>query len=520
MVLLTELPPEILQHVLGYVEPSDLGWLPRVCKNLYHTINKNNSLFKVVYLNSYDNPLNKPIVNWVQALQDVVHLQVIGRRGLVQDKKNELSFVYDTVKSFLQNAATDTERFETTTQKVSRNVDILRSIFKDGTNQSAFFCRSTIFSRARKECTCSENNAPSVQSDRQKSAYLHCLFGVPVLYAHLEAHPMGQRKMNPFACSVVYDLRQYTANTKWGPFMDDDTDRVDWEKVEAIMIVIGANLRKLEISKFPLCRSFWEYPFAGTWPQSYIPHPALREPDSPEASGALELQDPYGVTGTWLRIVCFLDYTDLFEYNFSSAGPPLPRHVPRPALEVGQATRTILMRIRVTKIEPPGPDDGQELPVVHFEGSSQSLDDSYHDNANTELRGTVRLTREGEVRWTTFSIFNGAERWRSESVQVGGVKSSKGVMGNWFDKDFDPRGPAGPTAFWKLSDDTKIEYKESVRQFMPNYYDLFCEEHAEYNGIVPLVSELSDEEDDFEDEEPGLEIEITGISWVTTWTDE
>jgi hypothetical protein len=22
----------------------------------------------------------------------------------------------------------------------------------------------------------------------------------------------------------------------------------------------------------------------------------------------------------------------------------------------------------------------------------------------------------------------------------------------WFDKDFDPSGPAGPTAFWKISD--------------------------------------------------------------------
>lgn len=48
--------------------------------------------------------------------------------------------------------------------------------------------------------------------------------------------------------------------------------------------------------------------------------------------------------------------------------------------------------------------------------------------------GTVRLTLEGEVRWTTFSIFGGVERWRSESIQVGGVRSAKGVLGHWFDK--------------------------------------------------------------------------------------
>ena len=45
---------------------------------------------------------------------------------------------------------------------------------------------------------------------------------------------------------------------------------------------------------------------------------------------------------------------------------------------------------------------------------------------------------------------SGEERWRSEGVQVGGLRSQRGVVGTWFDKDFDPSGPAGPTAFWKI----------------------------------------------------------------------
>lgn len=48
--------------------------------------------------------------------------------------------------------------------------------------------------------------------------------------------------------------------------------------------------------------------------------------------------------------------------------------------------------------------------------------------------GTVRQTPEGEIRWTTFSIFHGEERWRSEGIQVGGLQSARGVLGNWFDK--------------------------------------------------------------------------------------
>jgi hypothetical protein len=52
----------------------------------------------------------------------------------------------------------------------------------------------------------------------------------------------------------------------------------------------------------------------------------------------------------------------------------------------------------------------------------------------TTERGTVRQTPEGQIRWTTFSIFHGEERWRSEGVQVGGLRSARGVLGNWFDK--------------------------------------------------------------------------------------
>lgn len=45
------------------------------------------------------------------------------------------------------------------------------------------------------------------------------------------------------------------------------------------------------------------------------------------------------------------------------------------------------MKIEVTSIEPPGPEDGQALPVVHFSGTSRSLDDAWDHNAHSELRG-------------------------------------------------------------------------------------------------------------------------------------
>ncbi|XXG94263.1 hypothetical protein Hte_000517 [Hypoxylon texense] len=568
MVLLTELPPEIVQHVLGYVDPSDLAWIPRICKSFYHTVKGNNSLFRVVYLNNFDTPPDKSSVHWEQAVKDIVRLQVVCNRDRVQDKKNELPFVYDTVKALLQHAATDTtaERARTTTHPASRNAALLSALFRSETSQAAFLCRSLIFELARGEVRSPDELALRPRPDHQRSAHLHCLYGVPLLHAQPEAAPHRTRRgrMGPYACAKVYDLRQYTENTKWGPFMDDDTDRVDWEKVEAIMLVIGANLRKLGLTKFPVCRNFWETPFAGTWPHSarepqqqqqqrqhleaeHITDPAAaleamaaeqaekseqQSQSQSQSQQDLQDRDPYGITGTWLRVVCFLDYTDFFRYNFATAAgggvgvgggggvggidddDEPPPHVPRAPIDYGEATRLILMKVRVTRIEPPGPDDGQELPVVHFEGISRSLDDSYDENANSDLRGSVRLTREGEVRWTTFSVFSGVERWRSESVQIGGVKSAKGVLGNWFDKgsksrDFDPRGPAGPTAFWKVSDKVTESggYRALMQDFLPQ--DQLDDEFE--------VGQSEDEGDS--DEEPGLELEITGISWVT-WTDD
>lgn len=46
-----------------------------------------------------------------------------------------------------------------------------------------------------------------------------------------------------------------------------------------------------------------------------------------------------------------------------------------------------MLRLHVTSIQNPGPDDGQDLPVVHFKGVSRSLDDSFDNNANSNIRG-------------------------------------------------------------------------------------------------------------------------------------
>jgi hypothetical protein len=105
--------------------------------------------------------------------------------------------------------------------------------------------------------------------------------------------------------------------------------------------------------------------------------------------------------------VCFLDYDDLYTFNFGPAAMKVPSGQPRAPLTTEEAIRHIKMDLQVSEVSPAGEFDNQALPVVHFTGRSVSVDVSWDPNANSKIRGTVSLTPEGEVRWQTVSVFYG-----------------------------------------------------------------------------------------------------------------
>nr|OQO25154.1 hypothetical protein B0A51_09221 [Rachicladosporium sp. CCFEE 5018] len=390
-------------------------------------------------------------------------------------KRTDLDFVARQIDELLKSTTVIVDD--------SRNVQLLADAFIDTTNLDAFLCGSNLFSRGG---DFNKHSAAKTDELRQTSARLHCLYGVPIdetvpsrssfhMYReNLNLAPSSCTRLqskpyltHTFARSKVYDLRQYTEHTLWGPFKDDGSQHVDWEKVESIMVVLGFNLRKFSERperRFPM---IWDEPWVGASPNSYVSQP-MSQPtaDSPpddfsmasnsipsSPSPSLDSQDPYGVTGTWMRVVCFLDYNDLYAFNFSL--PILPSE-PREPIATEEGMIRVLESWQVTGIEPASnsnPDDvdvdgeatdwsdfkGERLPVVHFQGTSRSLHASWDPNANSKIRE------------------RGTERWRSEGIQVGGLRSARGVLGNWFDKDYDMHGPAGPTAFWKESDDLEEE---------------------------------------------------------------
>ncbi len=172
----------------------------------------------------------------------------------------------------------------------SRNVALLSQLSENERNREFLFCNSQLFQRSRGS-SCTE-----LSMERQLSAKLHCLYGVPI-------EATGRTRSSrtyPYACSKVYDLRNYTQNTIWGPYMDDGSLNVDWGKIEGIMVVIGHNLRMFsERTRNSIYESIWSKPFAAAVPDSYV---SLSLPRIDEVTPPPAAMDPFNVTGTYMRV--------------------------------------------------------------------------------------------------------------------------------------------------------------------------------------------------------------------------
>ena len=114
-----------------------------------------------------------------------------------------------------------------------------------------------------------------------------------------------------------------------------------------------------------------------------------------------------------MRIVCFLDYNDLYAFNFERGW--IPDSSDREPIDTREAFRLIRLQLHVTEISYPDPDraycdfepgvgtkEGKELlgnsgeewrkwPIVSFEGRSKSTYMAWDPNANSRIRGEFPL---------------------------------------------------------------------------------------------------------------------------------
>jgi hypothetical protein len=281
-------------------------------------------------------------------------LQISDRRR----KREKLHFVASQISTMTESAHNDFDQ--------SKNLKILQTAFQDRRdNIEVFLCSSSLFHEERAGALFASIEAAEDANARQASAKMHCLYGVPIdtpprkpifnlMQPDLSIGPSGSTRSHifsrepmthPWARSRVYDLQEYTPQTLWGPFHNDGSHRVDWEKVEAIMIVLGHNIRRYQGREESPVHGVWMEPFKGASPNTF--HPATPPVLPPGTSAAapqqeihdededsevfkirelalkLDALDPYGVTGTWMRVVCFLDYNDLYAFNFDVRGDPV-----------------------------------------------------------------------------------------------------------------------------------------------------------------------------------------------------
>jgi hypothetical protein len=279
--------------------------------------------------------------------------------------------------------------------------EVLGKLFEDDTNKSAFLWRSSLFRNACQPIVAKFPEA--TPEEAQLSARLAVYYGTS-----LESGVEGL-EVHPYARSRVYDLRKYNDENGWGPFKDASKGIVDWERVLAIMVDLGYNLRWVILALREIAAENIELnseqrhliqrsdgtinahpiqPFDGIAPYSFRSSPLHRTPI--ESRTDFDDQDPYGVTGTWMRLVCFLDWMNLQAFNFGSAD--IPDNEEREPCRDHEAIRMIVLKLRVTRIAAPDEDDHPDFPVIHFQGTSRSMHMAFDPNTNSRIRGRIRGT--------------------------------------------------------------------------------------------------------------------------------
>lgn len=494
--VLTQLSSEILHHVFCFVEATDLSSLARTCHYIRNYVARDDLLWKRIYLTHFDEPRNSP-ESWTNALQNLVKTDKLLNSQDYELKRTRWDFLARQVLPLL---------LASNEPRSTVNTSFLASKFNHAyrkSNASTLLRQSSLFRR----CGMPDDLPADSIALRQLSARLHVYSALSLELRDSEfIDTPGAQHLHPYARSRLYDLRRYKRSNFWGPFMDDGSGRIDWEKVQAIYVVLGYGLRQLSertggTISGGVCWGMGlnggsdEEMWRGLAPGSYrsmtlseqkrkdedtrsnaatagstidgsdeddngVPpldwfydqYNEQKEAEFQHQQAVFATQDPYGVKGTWMRIVNFLDYHDLFAFNFQNQ---IPDHIERDGITIAEAFRLILLKLWVTKIEWPDEEEDEEqpedwetvagssasspaeqrnndtesatngnvfeqsdaepqesstvsearatpasekpkkkskYPIVHFAGRSRSLHIRWDPNANSHIRGKCRFT--------------------------------------------------------------------------------------------------------------------------------
>lgn len=197
---------------------------------------------------------------------------------------------------------------------------------------------------------------PTSDPESKISAQLYCLRGPVIVLDDDEPYSHGDRRTVECARSRIDDPTMYTEANRGGPFHDDGSLKVDWEKLEVVQRVLAARLQAFvkegcpDEAKNSIIPDAWIYEFHGARPNTFV-SPTVREREAP-----FDAQDPYNITGTWILCLCY----QMERFPFRTHPPP---RYPEGQLQFSK------FELRVTGVEPAPASEASGLPTVHFLGT-------------------------------------------------------------------------------------------------------------------------------------------------------
>jgi hypothetical protein len=288
------LPPEVIELALILLDPADVSHVAQTCRYLHELVYKDGDahIWRKLYLGLFDDPRMenmygykgiesyeegaewKRVVDWKQEVQRQIKTRNFVRsfpavlvHDLVQPvDPTEFEFALASLISLVEN--TPSRRSKLLPLK---NAEWISTLLKPKLPTFLILQHplGSFF--------------PNIESLRSK------------LFVYLAPSPTcPETRSRVLSRAFVYNARNYSSNSRWGPFEPNGSGRVNWTHIKHIYTVISTNID--------------EYNSHLSWYRPPEGWEAIRG-WSTKMTG-VKSEDWAGVEGDWGRILCFMDYHD------------------------------------------------------------------------------------------------------------------------------------------------------------------------------------------------------------------
>ncbi|KZO92901.1 hypothetical protein CALVIDRAFT_540580 [Calocera viscosa TUFC12733] len=312
---LLNLPQEILESTLLLLDPLDVVSCIKACGKLRSVVYNEHTdyMWRAMVLNLFDDPRERAegepapdTVDWMALLQARIRAREVAQSILPSNivrRSPRLSLkpapltppqpLHQDTLSVLPQILADSARPSAAPSgaiipRESKNVLFLEELLGTAGRQSALL------------------GSPLTPGRASISSRLHALHGLTAL-------DLVSPRIRGVAREKVYTMRNYGLASFWGPFLaaQKGARKPDWGMLESMMIVLGRNVLD--------SRDRWsltEEDLPAVTLDRSRPYTQRREEEAKAVEG-----DWAGVQGRWYRIVSFMDYNDLWDWNWSGSGP-------------------------------------------------------------------------------------------------------------------------------------------------------------------------------------------------------